>query len=106
MAISRRGTFRLICSTALVLGVGAPFFSMKSSRASAGDEPRTGKFEVYQDKGGDFRWRLLSSNGQVVATSGQGYKEKRDCLNGIESVKRIAADSKVEDAKEPPSGGN
>ena len=27
-----------------------------------------GKFEVYQDRSGKFRFRLKASNGQVVAT--------------------------------------
>lgn len=31
-----------------------------------------GKFEVYQDKGGSYRFRLKAGNGEVVAT-GQGY---------------------------------
>lgn len=53
------------------------------------------KFEVYQDKGGEFRFRLKASNGQVIAT-GEGYKAKASCLNGIESVKKNAADADIE----------
>jgi uncharacterized protein YegP (UPF0339 family) len=34
-----------------------------------------GKFEVYQDRAGKFRFRLKASNGQVVAT-GEAYKTK------------------------------
>lgn len=29
-----------------------------------------GKFEVYEDRAGKFRFRLKASNGQVVATGG------------------------------------
>ena len=47
------------------------------------------KFEVYQDKSGDYRFRLRATNGQVIAT-GQGYKSKKSCLQGIESVKKNA----------------
>lgn len=54
----------------------------------------SGKFEVYKDKAGGFRFRLKASNGQIIA-SGQGYKTKESCLHGIESVKKNAADSKV-----------
>ncbi|MEM8875795.1 MAG: YegP family protein [Planctomycetota bacterium] len=46
------------------------------------------KFEVYQDKKGEYRWRLKSSNGQNIANGGEGYVAKADCLNGIESVKK------------------
>ena len=59
-------------------------------------------FEVYQDKGGEFRWRLRAQNGQVIATSGDGYKEKRACLAGIESVKKHAGDAPVKDAVAAP----
>ena len=52
------------------------------------------KFEVYEDKGGEFRFRLKATNGQVIATS-EGYKAKASCLNGIESVKKNAVDAEV-----------
>jgi len=52
------------------------------------------KFEIYKDKKGEFRFRLIASNGQVIAT-GQGYKAKKSCLNGIESVKKNAPAAEV-----------
>ena len=59
----------------------------------------TGTFEVYSDKSGGWRWRLKSKNGQVIATSGQGYAEKRSCMDGIEAVKRAAADAQVKEVE-------
>jgi len=53
------------------------------------------KFEVYEDKAGEFRFRLKATNGQVIATS-EGYKAKASCLNGVESVKKNAVDAVVE----------
>ncbi|GAA5153147.1 YegP family protein [Microbacterium pseudoresistens] len=53
-----------------------------------------GKFELYQDKGGDYRFRLKAANGEIVAT-GQGYASKSGALNGIDSVRRNAADAEV-----------
>ncbi|WP_406246526.1 YegP family protein [Microbacterium sp. M] len=53
-----------------------------------------GKFELYQDKGGDYRFRLKAGNGEVIAT-GQGYSSKAGALNGIDSVRRNAADAEV-----------
>jgi uncharacterized protein YegP (UPF0339 family) len=53
-----------------------------------------GKFEVYKDKRGEFRFRLKASNGQIIAT-GEGYKTKVSCMNGIESIKKNAAEAKV-----------
>ncbi|MEJ1090651.1 YegP family protein [Microbacterium istanbulense] len=53
-----------------------------------------GKFELYEDKGGDWRFRLKAGNGEVIAT-GQGYASKSGALNGIDSVRRNAADAEV-----------
>ena len=52
------------------------------------------KFEMYQDKTGEFRFRLKATNGQVIAVS-EGYKAIASCLNGIESVKKNAVDAEV-----------
>jgi uncharacterized protein YegP (UPF0339 family) len=48
------------------------------------------KFELYQDAKGEYRWRLKSGNGQIIATGGEGYTSKASALNGIEAVKRDA----------------
>jgi uncharacterized protein len=45
------------------------------------------KFEVYKDKKGEWRWRFKASNGDILADSGEGYKNKSDCEAGIESVR-------------------
>ena len=55
-----------------------------------------GKFEIYKDKAGEYRWRLKAVNGTVIATS-QGYKAKADCKHGIEIIMKGAAMAKVED---------
>ena len=52
------------------------------------------KFEVYADKAGEFRFRLKARNGEVIAVS-EGYKAKQSCMNGIESVKKIAPDAEL-----------
>jgi uncharacterized protein YegP (UPF0339 family) len=31
------------------------------------------KFELYKSSNGEYRWRLKASNGQVIATGGEGY---------------------------------
>ena len=51
------------------------------------------KFEVYVDKAGEFRFRLKARNGEIIL-SGEGYKAKASCLNGVESVRKNA-DSEV-----------
>jgi uncharacterized protein len=50
------------------------------------------KFEVYQSgQKNEFRFRLKADNGQIILSS-EGYTTKASCLNGIESVKKNAAD--------------
>lgn len=56
------------------------------------------KFEVYKDKSGEYRWRLKSSNGNQIASSGEGYSSKANCLNGIKAVQRDAPVAEVADA--------
>lgn len=52
------------------------------------------KFEIYTDKSGEFRFRLKATNGQVIAT-GEGYKTHKNCVNGVESVKKNSADAEI-----------
>ena len=62
-----------------------------------------GKFEVYTDKAGEFRFRLKASNGQAILAS-EGYKDKSGCMNGIESVKKNAPDDARYERKQGASG--
>ena len=50
-----------------------------------------GKFEIYTDKAGEYRFRLVAGNGQIVLSS-EGYTSKAGATNGVESVKKNAAD--------------
>ena len=58
------------------------------------------KFEVYQDKAGEYRFRLKARNGQIVAT-GEGYKQLTGCLNGVDSVKRNAPEAEIVKDEQP-----
>jgi amphi-Trp domain-containing protein len=65
-------------------------------------------FEVYADAADAWRWRLVHDNGNVVADGSQGYADKRDAMNGIDSVKRNAPGAHVVDLKRdeaPPAEG-
>lgn len=61
------------------------------------------KFEVYKDRGGEFRFRLKASNGQNILAS-EGYKTKSSCLNGIESVRNNSQDDSKYERLESQSG--
>ncbi len=61
-----------------------------------------GKYEVYKDKSGGFRFRLKASNGEVIASS-QSYKSKASALGGVESVKKNAASAVVDLTEDRPA---
>lgn len=55
-----------------------------------------GKFVVKKGTTGKFRFNLLSTNGQVVATS-EAYNSKASAMGGIRAVKSLAAAASIED---------
>ena len=55
-----------------------------------------GKFELYEDKAGKFRFRLKARNGEIIAV-GEAYESKAAAKKGIASVVRNAADAEVVD---------
>ncbi len=55
------------------------------------------KFEIYFDKAGLYRYRLIATNGESIAMSEEGYKSKSGCLNGIRSVATNAPDAEIID---------
>ena len=52
------------------------------------------KWEIYLDKGEEYRFRLCASNGSCVCHS-QGYTSKANCKNGIESIIKTAKDAEI-----------
>ena len=52
------------------------------------------KWEIYQDKGDQYRFRLCASNGSCVVHS-QGYTSKANCKKGIESIIKFASDAEI-----------
>ncbi len=55
-----------------------------------------GKFIVKKGTTGKFRFSLVATNGQVVATS-EAYETKRAAMSGIASVRKLAADAVLHD---------
>lgn len=62
-----------------------------------------GKFEIYKDKRGEFRFRLKASNGEKILAS-EGYKSKSSCKNGIECVKKNGRANKQFERKTAKNG--
>ncbi|SEW04816.1 HVO_2922 family protein [Halobacterium jilantaiense] len=55
------------------------------------------EFEVYEDAAGQYRWRLVHENGNIIADSGEGYSSKGKALQSIKSVRSNSPDAKVKD---------
>lgn len=62
-----------------------------------------GKFEMYTDKAGEYRFRLKAWNGQIILTS-EGYTSKDGCENGIESVRENSQIDERFERKETATG--
>lgn len=54
-----------------------------------------GKFELKKTSAG-YRFNLKAGNGEIIATS-ESYTTKAAALNGIDSVRRNAADAVIDD---------
>jgi hypothetical protein len=55
-----------------------------------------GKFELFEDRTGKFRFRLRAGNGEIIASS-EAYNSKAGAKNGIESVQNNAPGAQVFD---------
>ncbi len=64
------------------------------------------KFQIYQDRKGEYRWRLRARNGEIIADSNEGYSRKASCKHGIDLVKQQAASATVEDQTESQEGSD
>jgi uncharacterized protein YegP (UPF0339 family) len=47
-------------------------------------------FEVYEDAGEEWRWRLRHRNGEIIADSGEGHAERNKAVAAIERIRRHA----------------
>ncbi len=50
------------------------------------------KFEIYEYRNGDYRFRLNAKNGELIGT-GDRYKSKAACQKGIESIKKNSVEA-------------
>ena len=72
----------------------APVANIEDQTVEGYEVAKNPKFEIYTDKKGEFRFRLKATNGQIIAVS-EGYKAMASCKNGIESVRKNAAEGNI-----------
>jgi uncharacterized protein YegP (UPF0339 family) len=58
------------------------------------------RFELYEDKAGGWRWRLVAKNGRIVADSGEGYKGQGNARRALKAFRKGCDDAKVLVVKE------
>jgi hypothetical protein len=54
-----------------------------------------GKFEIFADKAGKFRWHLKAGNGEIIA-QGQAYLSEAAARRAVETVRSTVAESVVQ----------
>lgn len=55
------------------------------------------KFVPYRDKAGEYRWSLVADNGNIIADSSEGYRNKADRDEMILHIKENAKYFKIEE---------
>jgi uncharacterized protein len=53
------------------------------------------KFEIYEDKADEYRWRLIDGNGKKVASSGESFDSKSNAKRAAQNVKDTAPDADI-----------
>ena len=48
---------------------------------------RSATIDIYQDRRGDWRWRLRSSNGRIIADSAESYVKKGNVQRAVRALK-------------------
>jgi uncharacterized protein YegP (UPF0339 family) len=56
---------------------------------------KKGTIEFYEDSKGEYRWRIIAPNGEKIANCGEGYKNKKDCIKALDSVRWHIDNSEV-----------
>jgi uncharacterized protein YegP (UPF0339 family) len=56
------------------------------------------EFDAYEDLVGKWRWRLLGTDGRVVASSGESFDSHWHALRTAENVRGLAAAARISSA--------
>ena len=60
-------------------------------------EPK--QFVIYKDASNEWRWTLYADNAKKIADSGEGYKNRGDCIHGAKLVAAVSADASIWDGE-------
>ena len=75
----------------------APVEAAAEAQAAEAETPAdagsTKGFEIFEDKAGEWRWRLRASNGELLAVSEQGFASKSGVVKALDVVRRNVAEA-------------
>jgi len=54
------------------------------------------KFHTYKDRADEWRWQLISSNGRIVADSGEGYSSLQAVRDAAQRIKDNAGSATID----------
>lgn len=54
-------------------------------------------FEIYEDQRGEYRWRLVASNGRTIGDSGEGYVTRSNARRAAENARRQIGGADIQD---------
>jgi uncharacterized protein YegP (UPF0339 family) len=66
-------------------------------RGTAADEDA---FEVFEDAAGEFRWRLVASNDEIIADGGEGFASERGARDSIGRVREYVDEASALDYRD------
>ncbi len=56
-------------------------------------------YRVYEDDAGEWRWRLVAGNGEIIADSAEGYTRQGDAERAVQTAAQAATVATVEVAR-------
>ena len=83
----------VVLPLAVVVAMGLAGWQQAAAQA------KKATFELYKDKGGDYRFRLKDNEGTTLAVSAKGYTTKAALLKLVEVIRRDVAKARFEDAE-------
>jgi uncharacterized protein YegP (UPF0339 family) len=93
--------WRLVHRNGNILADSGEGYTRRNDASRAADRIRDRlddlEFDVYEDNAGEYRWRLLSANGNIVADSGEGYESRSGAQNAVERLRELVPEADVLD---------
>lgn len=59
------------------------------------NKERVKKLEIYKDRKQQWRWRLVSSNGRIMADSAESYTRKDDAMRAAHRFRKAAGSATI-----------